>query len=318
MSELKKLIEVSDKILDILNSNNLSGEKPFIDEECFGDYDPDSSPIAWEYYSEMYKEFKIENKKLGKKISNGVRRKVGTFRYKTDGETDIKQGEFKKYGLEPPRLILGKEIDLAGDCVFNFKKEMKDNKLMLKWEFCSRMHHSPYNFSLMPVQGNMNSSKANLDRTDRLLFAIQKFYENKKNYSNDLVEEYKNNTKNVKDIKEEISNLQEKGYKIMRSRWNSENEIWLYDFLCKIGNVENYAKIFYHLDSDNPIDKMLLETMLESGKHLVESAEDVENYMDLAIEYWNSQRDKYYCQKKKIEKEEEKSNAKEQNNETKS
>lgn len=345
--KLDELIKCSNNILDKLNALLVNekqkdasidmDEKENIDKKCFtykfkgkdAEYEPDSSSVAWKYYDVMYNNtIPIEENK----------------KYEGDGNYYRVKGSFSYYkgekGVIIDSIIKGDKrnsIDLAGDCVFNFKKEIgndgeisdkckyyrfkemickncRKNKkgleschekecdqynMLLELEYCNEMLHSPYNFALMPVTGGMNLSKGNyLDRPDRLLCGIEKFYA--KNPKEELVEEYK---KDIKHVKAEINSLQEDNFRFIQCREDSENDIWLFDFLCKINNVKKYAKIFYNLDdAEDSLDKILLERMLETGKHDIVDSKDVENYMHIAILYWNIQRYKYEKQKNKEER----------------
>lgn len=173
MENLKKLEK---RLLDLKDAEiDLHLEYPFDTKKNV--YDPDSSLRAWEYYFKMYYEFlsnvEEEDKnllfeeELGKKFwpsGNVYKRVVGTFCYfeknKYIWPYKLDSRWFKKY----------KNIGIAGDCVFNFNEKKvpnfekiikKDNlndqntkeQIKVVLSLCSRMHYSPFNFSLMPTTG---------------------------------------------------------------------------------------------------------------------------------------------------------------------
>ena len=118
-------------------------------------FDQDSSPKSWEYYKKNYKKIYYEDK------------------YEKTGNNTV------GYRLKCKAKVNDFEFDIAGDCSFNFNKDKKekfksiiDNDLNLdlnekrilnkKLDHCCQMHHTLYNFDLMPVNGEMNNVKGNL------------------------------------------------------------------------------------------------------------------------------------------------------------
>lgn len=275
-NKLSDLIKKSNNILDKIISDN---EYTSTYVEIENEYEPDSSPIAWKYYKIMYGDMIDE----GQGISSAIRIQ-GLFNYKK------KSIEQETYG----DLELGK-IALAGDCVFNFNEkkvkgfkkllnaEKKDHDLQNKLRLCEKMHHSPYNFSLMPVTGGMNNQKRSLsgyDRPDVLLYAISKFYEKD---MTELTEKTTENYDRLIELQGELQIIQHRGI----------TDLCAYHFLATIGSFENYVRIFYHLDYDNPIDQSLIEAMLTMGQQPIDNPKALEAYMNLAIAYWKIQRSKY-------------------------
>ena len=296
---LEKLIEQSDAILDKLVCGEIDEKvEPIEDKEYFKDeskeYDPDSSPVAWMYYEKMYN-FIDKNKKMDN--TGNPRRIKGLWNYNDDfGWEHIDYGDLKD-----------NTIAIAGDCVFNFKKEYGNDNvlkstckyskfrkkicackvgkgkecdrrvLLSKIELCSRMHHSPYNFALMPITGGMNNAKDKsgqaYDRIDCFLYGMNEMY------------------KIAFETRKTLEKSQKDKYAII---WNTKQKSFLSKFLQTIGSVEKYAKIFYHLDGSRPLDKILLYAMIGFGSHEIETPEDVDYYMNMAILYWSIQRCKYY------------------------
>lgn len=289
--KLDKLIAISNLILDGCLDETISDkEYSYTDKGFRFDYAPDSSSIAWKYYKIMYGDMIDEGKNIDFAGSSAIRIQ-GLFSYP---EKSIKQEE---YG----NLELGK-IALAGDCVFNFNqgklanfvnllKKNTNPELLEKLKLCARMHHSPYNFSLMPVTGGMNNQKRSLsgyDRPDVLLYAISKFYENGKIHLEELREP---------DIQEKMQEIRSKLLELQGElqiiQHRGITDLCAYHFLATIGSFENYVRIFYHLDYDNPIDKSLIEEMLAMGQQPIDNPKALEAYMNLAIAYWKIQRSKY-------------------------
>lgn len=192
MEELKK------SLLDLKDADEgLNLKYPFDTKK--NAYDPDSSLRAWEYYFKMYYEFlsnvdneyevfSIEENRFWFIKENAVYKRVaGTFCY-------FKNGKYIwPYKLDESKLREGKNIGIAGDCVFNFnekkfsrfwkmiekdnnKKNQQIKEILL---LCSSMHHSPFNFSLMPTTGGLNNIKGKnaLDRIDVFLNTLKNIYE---------------------------------------------------------------------------------------------------------------------------------------------
>lgn len=262
---------------------------------------------------------------------NGIQyyRITGTFAYQIENNgivITIPEGEEQ-------------QIELAGDCVFNFKKDGKAKgiykvikeeiesakeekqkskleKLKEEWDYCLSMHHSPYNFSLIPGTGGMNNQKK-CDRPDCLLYALDHLYKNldekKGKATEGLENEYERCMERdgikgeCEQLKDEIYRLQNKAgaegkAQVIQYRKKGMNDIIAFDFLRKTGSVENYAKLFYHLDVSHEDEKQLLHDMIELGEKEIPSEEmetsnkDIENiemYLNLAVRYWKMQRKKY-------------------------
>ncbi|GET16188.1 hypothetical protein [Ligilactobacillus agilis] len=292
MSDLQEKIKDT---LDILNKlkqgkhiteDNMNNIPQVSDKE--GEFDPDSSPEAWDYFK-------------------------------------VFSGEIKDLNLNSKRLIWKSgTIDIAGDCSFNFngtkmksfKEILQKPKLevcpktkievcpklklevcpktkievcpKLKLEVCQKMHHNLLNFDLMPVTGGMNNLKGNLkygqenkilvhdlgrkpdnahDRLDTFVTFID--------YSLKKRNELKQNIPCIKEIGEFFSNS------IFTTSLKGENFGVLYNFMDNYENVYTYCKEFYNIDSRSFIDRLVA-----SGKKPIEDVKILNDYMDLAIDYW--------------------------------
>ena len=94
-------------------------EHLFDDEKYVYAYDSDSSLRAWEYYFTVYKDLFKENYKSSKFWIQGrkYKRIIGTFFYSNFNEQ-------RQWCLDKsPYLEVGKNIGIAGDCVFNFNEK---------------------------------------------------------------------------------------------------------------------------------------------------------------------------------------------------
>lgn len=246
------------KIPQVLETQLFNGEK--------SEFDPDSSPEAWDYF----------------KVFSGA----------------IEKSNLKS-NWNGKRLIWKSEtIDIAGDCSFNFNgnkmKSFKEMKLedfqKCKLEVCQKMHHNLLNFDLIPVTGGMNNLKGNLkydqDQENKIL--VHDLGRPSKNmhdrldtfvtfidYSLKKRNELKQNIPCIKKIGEFFSNS------IFTTSLKGENFGVLYDFMDNYENVYTYCKKFYNIDSKSFIDKLVA-----SGKKPIKDAESLNDYMDLAIDYW--------------------------------
>ncbi|MCJ0544033.1 hypothetical protein MMJ53_07335 [Enterococcus cecorum] len=253
----KKIPQVSDK-----EPQSFKGKET--------EFDPDSSPEAWDYFK-------------------------------------VFSGEIKDLNLNSKRLIWKSEtIDIAGDCSFNFNnnkmksfkemmesfEEIKLEDLQKKLKVCQKMHHNLLNFDLIPVTGGMNNLKGNLkyvqenkilvhdlgrpsenmhDRLDTFVTFID--YSLKKR--NELKQNIPYTKEIIKDTGKFLSNS------IFTTSLKGENFEVLYDFMDNYENVYTYCKKFYNIDSISFIDRLV-----KSGKKPINNAESLNNYMDLAIDYW--------------------------------
>lgn len=306
--KLDKLIAISNLILDGCPDETISDKEYTYTYQGFRfDYDPDSSSIAWAYYKTMYDGISIvEEEEVN---SEYLPTRVKSLFYYS--ENNLEQ---KACGGD---LQLNK-VELAGDCVFNFNQrklanfvnllnENTNQELLEKLKLCARMHHSPYNFSLMSVTGGMNNVKGSQykDRIDVLLYAIKENYKANKDNLEDI-----RSCKNEEEIREKIKVPE--GYQIFQQRKKSKNDLRANHFLATIGSFENYMRIFYHLDLQREqynvdeklkkidpkennlnLDERLYIAMLTMGQQPIDNPGDLEAYMNLAIAYWKIQRSKY-------------------------
>lgn len=265
-------------------------------------YDPDSSLLAWEYYLVVYKDllnvknesdlFRENYRNTGFWIEGRMyKRIIGTFCYADDFGAKLAQW----YLSDSPYLEVGKNIGVAGDCVFNFNEKKKkkfwkiikacdDNSYGEILLLVSGLHHAAFNFSLMPMNGGLNLVKGRNvdDRPDVFLCKLSDVYD--------------------KEIKEKAcENI--RGSNIVKNLGlnvrNKKSNDALIDFLFKIGSFENYCKIFYHLDCSNAEEKSLVNDLITNAENDISDLKDFIRYVELAVRYWEYQVDVYKkCVKK--------------------
>ena len=232
----------------------------------------DSSKEAWNYYKEIYtekhwpliKEFNMEevitceerNKKKPKEI----------LRYRS---------YIKKNSSYIS--VFGSEFSLGGDCDFNFneKKVHLFQKLIMdfpehkdKLRRCCSMHHNELNFSLMPTTGAMNNLKGSTyfnsnniikyddfyhasahDRLDTFIHILNEFYENKD--------------------------------ELIFSCSTQNNKGCLHAYLETFKDIYDYCKIVYFIE-----DRAFVKRLIDNGKKPINSADDLNRYMEIAFNYW--------------------------------
>lgn len=190
----------------------------------------------------------------------------------------------------------GGKIYISGDASFNFKRGIK-TKSYQKYEYfeelltqdyseekiqshldelkcCNLMFHSLHNFSLMPVTGGLNNFKGSsvamkddkhhLDRLDRFLFFLNKYYGDhcidNPIFSRACGHHSKKHT------------AEENTFLIKES---------LKQFLDHIGSVCKYCEYFYLIK-----DKDFIKRLIDNGEKNIASNNSVVNYMKLAEEFW--------------------------------
>lgn len=292
--KLSKLIDKSIEILCQLHNegnkekfktNDIKSEieKPankyeeYLCKKFFGTYDPDSSPIAWKYYAKTHTNLNIK-KNSPKCLWCENERYYITFSYQQKFENNlIPTG----YDLKP-----GKNIGIGGDCCFNFNADKREKFLkILKQDkndkldkaiaeilnLCLLMHHSPFNFALIPKNGGMNNIKGDgayygMDRFDLFISTLNLYYK--------------------------IKNDNPCAIKLIAEFEGSYNS--LVPFLKSIDTFKNYCKLFYpELLSVFAEEKNLLNRLKELGKKSINSTERIVQYIELAIDFWEAKA-KYY------------------------
>ncbi len=227
------------------------------------DYDPDSSPRVWEYYSKYYivehwsnvKYFDFKTlKQYGNRLISQITLDNSEFgRFQLGGETDFNFKEDSSFSANKYR---------------NFKTLLEqanaDSKEFDKLELCKRHHHTLVNFSLMARTGGMNNFKGTFkggndsfsyDRFDSFIYNLNNFYCD--------------------------------GDSLIVSRKNGEH---LARFLSAFEDVYDYCKVFYFIEDRNFVDRIIKE-----GHQPINTGKDVIRYMNLALDYWDI-KEKYFME----------------------
>lgn len=249
----------------------------------YKDYEPDSSPIAWQYYIDTYSNVFVLNEKLYNYCNetkspyyynNNRSRICGNFSYEKDKKLEL---------LDDNDRQINQSIGFAGDCCFNFNSNKiekfhkiipadTENKLSKLLNITMKMHHSPLNFALMPINGGMNIIKGEsiwgLDRFDTFIAALYLYFSNKQN---------------------PVS------IKLIAIFETSQDT--LLSFLKNFNTFDDYCKYFYPELSE---DKELCNRLIESGKQPIKQFDengklDVKKttnrlleYIELAIDFWEA------------------------------
>lgn len=255
------------------------------------DWDPDSSPEAWEHYKKYYTPecWKLLERYGDKDFAD----REHLFFYR-GGEYCLGPGRGKKAkALVAPQIKVGcsecgtckdrKEkgknprLRIRGETDFNFKKDKYDifknilentppkscspqNALDLL-EKCKEMHHSLLNFSLLQSVGNMQGFKGRglenegLDRPDTFIYYLDRYFEGK--------------DKRI----------------LEKSRKNKD---CLIQYLASFTDIYDYCEKVYFIKDDD-----FVQEMIESGGKKLLSGDDVVKYMKLAVGFWD-RKQKYF------------------------
>lgn len=254
----------------------------YIEENKFENYDPDSSPYTWDncfrkiYFEddwEFWSAFDFDNLK---KVKNRmVATNIYTFKFPI----------FNKWEGE---------ILIAGDTDFNFKcgcaggkkkyeyfykliesdvKIMKAQKMeyLDRLKKCNDMHYSMENFSLMLVTGGLNNKKGSFsqDRIDIFISRLDNYFKirTEMNFKHEL---FANAT-----AKNHDNDLKEKNTNKLKTI--------LYQYFMLFSDIYDYCSKIYRISN-----KKFVDQLIESGEKPIITGEDVNNYMNLAITYWET------------------------------
>jgi hypothetical protein len=116
---------------------------------------------------------------------------------------------------------------------------------------CQKLTHSIVNVSLMPMSGNLQSTKANIgnDRIDVFIRMLDHYYRNNEN--------------------------------VLMNYTSYENMPFLKEYLDIFNNIYQYCDVIYH------IDRSLVDELIESGKKAIDTPERVIDFMSLAYRFWH-------------------------------
>ena len=215
-----------------------------------GEYDPDSSPEAWEFYKSANKVYleSLENQNLGKYCT-------------------------KRYS----RLFVvdNSGCRISGDVVFNFEKlkgkitkdSGPDYERLIRYNLPEN-RYAYRNLSLFPMEGKLQLWKGgNLDRIDVFISELYSYYNCSENKKMDHI-------------------FMKYNLGIGKGHTTITNKQILKSFLDSMGNGEE--GFFNYCDKIYLMDKDLAKRMVESGRHSsINTTEKLIEYMDLAKEFWN-------------------------------
>lgn len=229
-------------------------------ESIFEGYDPDSSPFVWEYiYSKIY----IEDNWGFWKI-----------------RMDLKENEnisFKKKGIRQIACAGERCPDFGGETDFNFSEKKynffrkkinaDDKELLEKLEICRKRHHALENFSLIPRTGNLQGVKGRgFDRLDCFICLLNDYYaQSRKNLEHEVFTGANSGVTNKEILKAYLDSFRD-----------SEDT-----------PIYNYCSVIYKMD------KEWVDRMIKNGEKKDMERDHVREYLDLAIEYWNTKLKKY-------------------------
>lgn len=235
----------------------------------------DSSRKSWKYYKGIYtekhwpliKEFNLEEVFTYEERNNKPPKRIKRYRSYIKAES-------------PYKHKLGSQFALGGECDFNFNSNKKrlfeeilkgnssTKKLEEQLEKCCSMHHNKLNFSVMPTTGGMNDFKGLVyfengeiqykedgwnkgahDRLDTFVYCLNELFTNK----NELV----------------------------LSCSTECNKICLKEYLNTFTDIYDYCRKIYFIDN-----REFVKRLIKNGSKPINNADDLKEYMDIAIEYW--------------------------------
>ena len=212
-------------------------------------YDPDSSPLAWEHYNEVYK-FGVYNE------FDFNKRHVQNSKAKFLREVISIQGSSVLSGDDK----LGRKFKIGGETDFNFNsKKVQLFRKILGGESvylsilnkCEQSHHTLKNFSLMAVTGAMNNFKGR-NRFDRLDCFVSNL--------NDCFP------------------LNGATGLLKAAKLNKER---LSFFINQFEDIYEYCRYVYFIE-----DRSFVNRLIDEGKWTIVSPCCVNRYMILAQDFW--------------------------------
>ena len=240
-------------------------------------FDPDSSPEAWEHYRKYYS---FSNYDFNNLFFYNSWKEVGLnqgYKYKSKWLNYINQPknqDNRLYALENNTIIKENYCEasarLGGETDFNFNDKKvnlfqkiigNDSDALKQLKICKDNYHTLVNFSLMQSMGNMQAYKGK-NRFDRFDVFIH-----------DLAMYFRGLSNNVLSASSDI------------------NRRYLISFLNQYINIYDYMKSTYFIQ-----DAFFVDKIIEQGAMSIENVEDVVRYMNLAQEFWN-QKESHFLKK---------------------
>lgn len=242
-------------------------------------FEHDSSPRAWKHYERVYG----TTIALGKNWDRGISERKGVYSHTIRSRYLTGRGKaFRNIQYLPSKDQKNSYYKFGGDCDFNFNTEKTGaferkinsfknlstndrNNILAKLEYCSQMHHTLLNMSLMLTTGGMQQAKGkgkplSGDRLDKWFKKLEVYY------------------KNECAIRDITPLLHRKNINATR----------LKGYLDSFNSLEDYLKKIYFIE-----DEKFIKKMIESSKFYLNDYDGIKNYLDLAIEYWDIRRIKF-------------------------
>ena len=283
--------------------------KAYEKKEVERDWDWDSSPIAWGHFEKIYTSKNNKGEvhwsllREHFNLDDLVVPKARCFSY-IDNEKLKKCRQFECRPLicskdcYKPETKEGCVFHLGGDCDFNFNQKKK--KLFEKFlqddeigkallELCLERHHSLANFSIIPTTGGLQCVKGSkecgcegLDRFDRFLTILNKYYLDK---GKDAILGIEVIGRKLEEIPICIPNG---GVKVENLNCRTCNIPCLEAFLDSFDGIYDYCEKIYFISN-----KGLVNYLVKSGAEPIKNKEDVIAYMHLALHYWQVRETKF-------------------------
>ena len=247
------------------------------------DFDPDSSPKAWEHYKQYYA---FSNYNFGNLFFYNYYKDIGDpCGYKSNGKwlnyvNKPKGKNNRLYSLGKNTIIVNDFCEaadrLGGETDFNFNEQkvklftdiiksdqnaLNKQDALEQLERCANNHHTLLNFSLMQSMGNLQGHKGlnRFDRFDVFIYDLDRYF---------------------RGVSSEILNSS-----------SDDNRRYLIAFLNQYIDIYAYMQKTYFIKNISLINKII-----EQGAMPIEEAKDVVRYMSLAEEFWN-EKEFYYLKK---------------------
>jgi len=242
-------------------------------------YDPDSSPKAWEHYKIVYgtdnwEEYDFNDIHYFEYIKEKQKYPCSDYCYLDEPVSEYLRLCCAKKGYSSKecngKTYFKATLRLSGDTDFNFN-EKKCKKFRSIFErdlqgkelekalddlnFCKNTHHTLVNFSLMQVVGNLQKVKSTgrddgLDRLDTFVSLLNDYYSKKS--------------------------------ELVLEKATHANKKLLKDFLDAFNGIYDYCNKVYLIE-----DEKFVNCIIDAGEKEIKVAKDVQGYMTLAKAFWH-------------------------------
>lgn len=325
MEEMNKKIEELQGRLDSLARDYLFWTKKINSVQSYQgtetDFDPDSSPKAWEHYLKYYQFDKIGKADNNKNYNNDYN-ELHYYNYLTHQKYIdyplIKSNRLHSFPLDTKPVTSNSDCgnvyrpteSLSGETDFNFNSKKIiyyekffvypqytiDEHIKNLLETLYNMHHTLVNFSLMQSMGGrftncqvikssgfkFESNYEWLDRLDSFVYFLFMYYCND---TNDWRVERISNAlpnSNIGALKNYLDSFYNENLE-NKTETNHNNTIQKYDNKKAFASICNYCQNIYFIT-----DIELIDRLIESGKQPINCTNRVIEYIELAICFWEA------------------------------